>query len=122
MRVELKNAKVGIYSAKIGAIPNSTYIIDVSNFRDPMGQKEFRKLDGRDEKVKEWINSDRRVPALIDAVAQVAIDAAKNAGVNYLSICLYDHHGKWIAPALAEIVADKLAEHVDVAVRHTTLT
>ena len=98
---------------------------DVSQFRDPAGQKQFlgRDVCGIDAEVRDWVGQDRRVPALVKECRLLAEDLIrpKQTGITngvpqekapcqWLSISFRDHHGKWIAPAIAELVANALSD------------
>ncbi len=112
--------KIGVYS--FGTItdggPNAQFEFDVSTFRDPAGQKQFAGALGIDPDVRDWVCEDRRVPAIVNMCEIIAEDLirphAKGEGTEtlsqWLSFAFKDHHGKWIAPAIAEAVSNKLSE------------
>ena len=143
MRVEDVNTVdpkpvVGVYSfgSKVSTgRPQAQYEFDITTMRDPSGQKQFvKESDGRSELVRKWIGEDDRVPGIISFCRMLADDLVKpktrtteNATrvepvSQWLSIAFYDFHGKWAAPAIAEIVADALSDDgYTVAVKHYAL-
>lgn len=112
-------ARVGIYSygLKSPQPPETLYEIDVSNLRDPQGQKNLRSLDGRDSQVQAWVLGDSRSAAIISNVSLIVTDLTRR--VNWFTIGVRDVHGKYTAPAMAESIAASLvACGIDVIVRH----
>lgn len=114
--------------------PKSQYEFNVANLRDPQGQVQFKGLAGNDPAIVKWIAEDPRVAGIVSNCLLLAEDLLskrvkgdQSTGTkvesisSYVSISFRDHHGKWIAPAIAEIVANKLAETWDVAVKHCTI-
>ena len=107
--------------------PACQYIIDVSNWRDPMGQPSLKNLDGRDIKVKNWIDHDPKTKALIETVGMILLDACPpDTSKSWTSIGLRDFHGKWIAPALGELIMEFLDhsprhEHIGTMITHLDL-
>lgn len=125
MRCEIKDAQIGLYSfgRLQGNSPSSLrYSINCSNLRDPQGHKNLTKLygDGRAPEIMKWIkDGDDRVPAIIETVILAAELAIDGAGETYVTIGLWDHQGRWIAPAITELVADALdAKDFRVHVKH----
>lgn len=119
--------QIGIYSYASTAQKSlaGQFEFDVSQFRDPQGQKQFfgRDICGIDAEVRDWVGQDRRVPVLIKECRLLAEDLIrpKQTGVTngvtqekapcqWLSISFKDFHGKWIAPAVAELVANALSD------------
>lgn len=122
-RTLLSQAEVGIYAFGANNPNNMSsitlqYQFDVSSFRDPIGHKSFKGMDGTHEEVKKWILSDKRVKSLIDEVHRLVYDHVDNGKTRWLSIGFIDHHGKWISAAVAELVADSLPDKYKVAVVH----
>lgn len=111
-RTGIASAQVGIYtyggeSKKYGgSAPH--YEFDVSEFRDPMPKFKKEGLTGSAPAVQEWIKEDPRLQALIDQVMMIVRDQVVERKLSWLTIGLKDHHEKWIARALAEIIAQKL--------------
>jgi len=98
------------------------YLWNVTQWRDPscVFQNSAVK-DGRSSAVREWIKADPRVTVMlkeIEILAEVHLVAMKQA---WLSIGFMDHHGKWIAPAIAELVADHLGTRYATYVGHREL-
>lgn len=121
---------IGVYSyPKDGhkTVTTGQFEFDVSTFRDPSGQKTFAGLNGLDKYVIEWVGQDRRVAVLIRDCKLLAEDLVRpkldgKSICEWFSIAFKDHHGKWIAPAIAEIVADALSnDGFNVAVYHSEL-
>ena len=114
---------VGVYSfgrlpgAETGG-PAAQFEFDVSAFRDPAGQKQFIGLYGIAPGVRDWVCEDRRMPAILDQCLMLAEDLIRphkkgestEQLSHWLSISFRDHHGRWIAPAIAEAVANKLSD------------
>ena len=123
--------QIGVYSfgSKGPATPKSQFEFDVSKFRDPAGQKQFKGGCGVDPDVRAWVGEDDRVPAIIANCLLLAEDlirakpsttgARTEAPADWLSFSFRDFHGRWASPAVAELVADALsrAGYV-VAVKH----
>ena len=115
-------ATIGIYSygSKGSVFPKTQFDFDLTKFRDPGGQKQFNGVIGTHSSVKEWMKEDERVSALISDCKLIADDLVKpkprvdgsktevTAQSAWLSIAFHDFHGKWAAPAVAELVADAL--------------
>jgi RNase adaptor protein for sRNA GlmZ degradation len=96
------------------------YEIDVSQFRDPLGNKALTTAhtDGRHKNVQAWVAEDPRFDAVLDSVLSMA-DDANTTNMTHLCIGFADHHGKWAAVALAELAAQYLRkESYDVAIYH----
>lgn len=108
------SADISIYTAKSSRMGNivAQYRSDLTHFRDPIGQSYLRKecVDGRDPAVREWISLDPRVDALIHAALMISHDIFKNQKGVWASFGFTDHHGRWIAPAVGEIVGNALSE------------
>ncbi len=109
---------VGIYSYASNGSRNivGQFEFDVSSFRDPLGQKQFlTKSSGIDPEVRDWVGQDHRVPILIKECRMLAEDLIRHkkdgqaAPSTWLSFSFKDFHGKWISPAVAELVADELS-------------
>lgn len=84
------------------------YYFQVANFRDPQSKRGLRLLDGRDEPVKKFVGADPRVKLIRDEVLSLAYTHIRGEKEAFFSLALEDRHGKWIAPAIGEIVADAL--------------
>ena len=113
--------EIGVYSygskgAK-GEI-SAQFEFDVTRFRDPSGQQQFKGAKGSDPDVRDWVCQDRRLPAILDMCMLLAEDLLKprkhgdreEVISQWLSFAFKDYHGKWIAPAIAEAVANKLSD------------
>ena len=119
-------ATTGIYSygSKTAVIPKTQFDFDLTKFRDPGGQKQFKDVVGTHETVKKWMIDDedsaKQVNAIISDALLIADDLIKPkarmdgskteiAPISaWVSISFHDFHGKWAAPAVAELVADAL--------------
>lgn len=123
--------QIGIYSYGT-VVPQDfagQFEFDVTTLRDPTGQQQFKGLNGLYPAVRDWVGSDRRVSIIIKDILLLADDMAKPKTKEgraqpepispYVSFAFKDYHGKWIAPAVAELVADILdKEGFRVAVHH----
>lgn len=131
-----KDAKpqIGVYSAgkRGGKATSGQFEFDVSTFRDPAGQSQFKGKDGTDLAVREWIKKDSKIQALVNDCLILADDMIKpkkhegsstpSAASAWLSFIFRDHNGVWTAPAIGEIVTDALiAKGYTVAVYHSDL-
>ena len=113
---------IGIYSGTETKHPVGQFEFDVSKFRDPAGQVQFRLqelkeagINGTTPEVRDWVAKDRRVPIIISECRLLAEDliSPKTDGKPisaWLSFSFVDTHGKWIAPAVAELVANHLSD------------
>jgi hypothetical protein len=114
---------IGIYSygVKGSARPTAQFDFDVSKWRDPSGQKQFAgRTSGQEPEVRDWAGEDNRTEAVISACLLLANDLVKphprgNGTTTtlipesaWLSFAFHDVHGRWAAPAIAELVADAL--------------
>jgi hypothetical protein len=109
----MNSMTVGIYSFARTATQTSLvhYTIDVSNFRDPMGNKALTTVcrNGTDQRVKDWITADSRYTAIMESVESLVADA-DTRHIPWLSIGFSDHHGKWASVALADMATAILKE------------
>ena len=130
---------IGVYSVGSKAKTSTDrqfaqFEFDVSHFRDPTGQKQFRGKSGLAPEVQTWVKDDVRVPGLIQNCLILADDLVKPkantegdttrmaAASQWLSFSFKDHHGIWAAPAIAELVANALSDAgYTVAVLHREL-
>jgi len=92
--------------------PAVQYLIDVRTLRDPVGQKKFvdADLDGTNKEVKNFVMEDERVVAITEECRNLVYSLVNSANVPYVSVGFLDYHGRWIAPAVCELVADALDE------------
>ena len=128
MRVPTGNgmAQIGIYTAgrESSSQPTGTYTIDVSNLRDPLSSKSLRATytDGRAGEVQKFVSDDPRIPAIRDMVillADMYVKPPSGGTSKWVSFVFKDVHGKWIAPAVGELIADSLSNlGYQVAVAH----
>lgn len=111
------------YGKMTTPLPCVKYYVNVAQYRDPSGQKQLKALDGTALSVQEFMTADKRVPLLvseIEALAHLHVRAGKES---HITVGLEDHHGKWIAPAIAELVAARLDKvGFRVATVHRALT
>lgn len=130
-------ARIGLYSFgdKGKVRPSTQFTFDVTKFRDPAGQKQFNGVsNGTHQAVRQWMKEDERVAGIIAHCKLLANDLVKPktrtngnrteiATVSaWLSISFMDHHGRWAAPAITELVADALCDAgYDVVVTHSGL-
>lgn len=122
--------QIGIYSFGLNTVkqPSAQFEFDVSKFRDPVGQKQFNRALGTCPDVRDWVGQDKRVAGVIQMCQLLAedlvrphkkADGKEEAISGWLSISFKDHHGKWISPAIAELVANQLdADGFSVIVLH----
>lgn len=127
--------QVGVFSFGREGIyqrPKAQFEFDVSNFRDPAGQKQFEGRTGFDPQVRDWVGDDRRIKAILETIqlivedlrAPVETGTAENPKIEprskWISISFSDVQGRWISPAVAELVANYLSDKCgyDVLVRH----
>lgn len=119
--VRVKPPTIRIYSSsRSSPTGGPDYLFDVSEFRDPMGQQDLVLAcrDGRDEQVKSWIKLDDRLSALEAEALILAGDQLTTQGRASLSLGYRCFHGRWIAPAVAELMKDLLGVDYDVEVTH----
>lgn len=123
MRVqEPSKAAVIVYAlaSKAGSllvIPR--YLTEIDSFSDPMGQAEFRKIDGRNPKIQTWIQKDAKVKALVESYVGLVKDHITHNKEFFVSLAIRDYHGRWRSAAVAELVADAIDEAgFDVFVSH----
>lgn len=136
MRVTAFNGEIkpsiGIYSFGDNCVkpPAAQFEFNVSLFRDPIGQKQFNRAYGTQPDVRDWVAQDKRMPGVIQMCQLLAEDLIRphkkgdhtESISSWLSISFKDHHGKWIAPAVAEAVANQLdADGFNVIVLHHEL-
>lgn len=89
----------------------SRYTWDLTNLRDPIGQLDLKHscVDGRDDRVMAWMIQDPKVRAVVDTAALMAATHMKPpANDSAVSFAFHDPHGKWIGPAVAELLAKRL--------------
>jgi RNase adaptor protein for sRNA GlmZ degradation len=102
--------------------PRTQYTFDVTHWRDPIGQKSMRHLNGKHSLVRGFVKEDPRFDSVRAMVLTTVQDLLNNNRCTYLSIGFKDHAGTHIAPALAEEIADVLAEKYQVQVEHYGLS
>ena len=125
---------IGVYSGTENKHPIGQFKFNVSTFRDPAGQVQFKQkdsneagLNGTVPEVRDWVAKDRRVPIIVKECRLLAEDliapqADGKAVSAWLSFSFVDYHGRWIAPAIAELVANHLSEAgFNVLVHHAGL-
>lgn len=126
MRVVLALADIGLYAvgtSKTSPNLNFHYQFDCSQFRDPIGQRNLRGMDGKDAKVQAFIMEDPRLRTILSMVKLIAADCGAltddNRGGKWTTIAFTDHHGRYISAAVAELVAKELdALGVRVGIQH----
>jgi hypothetical protein len=129
MRVDHSKAELGIYSFgkdSPNRVPTCQYYIDVAGLRDPGSSGLIRKeyKDGRAGGVQSYIKEDPRVTAVIEQIRMIAFMHLRSQARDnkWLSFGLMDHHGRWIAPAVAELAAEELDRLAyDISVFHADL-
>jgi hypothetical protein len=131
-RVNLAQSEIALYTfgklCKSPITPPATdYLIDVAGMRDPMSNRGFKLQfsDGRPGLVQKFVSEDPRYNAIEESVKFLAHIQLKSkaASGKWLTIAFRDHHGKWIAPAVGELVADSLSrEGYKVHLFHADLT
>lgn len=123
-RSEPQSAQVWVTSDKM----KTTYPLtrgrmwaDLTEWRDPIGQPHLTKVceDGRDVRVREWISAEPRLSSFLAGMELIVRSFVPLNSSSFLTIGVYDKKGIWIAPAVAEILADHLAaKGYRVHVRH----
>lgn len=117
MRVSPSESEIGIYTFGDKVVttlprPAVNYLIHVAGLRDPMSNRGFSKTytDGRPIVVQDFVKEDPRYEAILDSVRFLAhVHLRSEARDNkWLSMAIVDHHGKWIAPAVGELVSHAL--------------
>lgn len=110
-RVTDPQCEIAIYTNKKAIGSRSKYQFDASVLRDPTGNKDLRRYkDGRAKEVQAWMKADPRVEIMIWTILGLAFSHLRSLKENFMSVGIEDHHGIWAAPALAELVADRLDE------------
>ena len=100
------------FAAKQASAPDTRYRFDVSSCRDPIGQAHLKGTcaDGRDEKVLAWLEKDPKVKAVIETVGfLVGLHMLPPQSEANISIGFHDHHGIWIAPAVAILAGREIS-------------
>lgn len=120
MIVQQPSSSITVHSYRGNAnVPLVRWSVDVSNYRDPIGQKHFKHLNGKSEVVREFVAKDPRVKVVIEEFCTIAHVTIKEAKESYVSFGLYDRHGLYIAPAIAEMLVEALrAEGFQVYAQH----
>jgi hypothetical protein len=112
MRVDAGSSQVSIYTyGKVSPVqPGAAYVIDVMGLRDPMSNRGFRQRyeDGRPGEVQDYVKGDPRLQAIIDEVRLLAYLHVDCEQDKWISIGVRDFHGKWISPAVGELIAEAL--------------
>ena len=85
------------------------YEADVTGFRDPIGQKSLRGLNGRHGLVRDFVKQDDRCETLLTALWLQVRDQIGSQRSLYVSIGLLDFHGSHTSVAIAEELADRLS-------------
>ena len=113
MRVAAGNAEVGVYTCGRDTQISTQYIIDVSGLRDPGSNRGFnvKYKNGLPGEVQDFVKEDSRVAAIVDTIHLITHLNLRSEAADggWLAFMIRDHHGKWIAPAVGEIVADSLS-------------
>lgn len=112
MRVSsIKDAQITLYwKDNPSNMPNSPYVVNLSSFRDPVGNNKLRPLDGSHKEVQDYLREDKRAPAVVANVVLLAEDIIRQQKTMYMSISFWDRKGKWISQGMAEITADELSK------------
>ncbi len=113
------------FSYKRGLPRGVDMIFDVRFLANPHWEEELRALDGRDDRVAEFIANDPRFAAFFDQMEQMVVGllpAFKQEGKTYLSVGLGCTGGQHRSVAVAERLANALAEQGwQVSTRHREL-
>lgn len=113
----IKNLIIYVLPSRSERTQDTRYTFNLSNLRDPIGQAGLRTQcqNGRDPRVMEWIKSDPKVEATVEAIALLArIHLSDPSSENNLSITLHDVHGRWISPAVAALAAERLKAYSEI--------
>lgn len=108
-----KNAQMSIFTfglkdIKANELPVTQLTISAINLRDPTGSKSFHNLDGRSGLVQKYLSDDPRVDSLLDDICRTVADIRTVNGANWVSVSIYDHHGKMSSVALAELLGERI--------------
>jgi hypothetical protein len=116
-KVDHAAAQIGIYTfgqKSHNFVGTCQYYINVAGLRDPgsSGQIRSQYVDGRAGGVQQYIADDVRVKVISEQIRLIAYMHLRSQAADnkWLSFGLVDYHGRWIAPAIGEIVADNLSD------------
>lgn len=108
--------------------PDPHFVIDVSEWRDPLGSKTLKNLytDGRAGEVQDFVREDPKYQAAANAALMITytnLISNKTTPKPWISIGVRDHHGTWTAPAMTELLAEEINRKlgIKVFVRHVEL-
>ena len=113
---------ISSYGKKFPRQMRAQYEVDVTNFRDPLGQKSMRNLTGIHMTVRQFIRDDDRFKPLIETLWMQTRDQLGSQRSTYISFGIMDFHGSHTAVAVAEELADQLSTAgYSVEVKHLNL-
>lgn len=108
--VSVGTAQIGLYACGSADRVGAMYEFNCFNFRDPMSRDDLRKLTGKDSEVQSFIAKDPKIPALLDHASLLIYDMIKVHKNPFISLLFRDHHGKWIARGIVELLIISLQE------------
>ena len=108
----IMNAQVSIVShGDAPPVLKSRFTFDCTRLRDPEGQPQLKSLDGDHMLVRLWVSADPRVKLMSDMCLLYVNDMLRETpSKNFITFAFRDKKGKWIAPAVAEVVATALEQ------------
>jgi RNase adaptor protein for sRNA GlmZ degradation len=85
-------------------------MFDVSTLSDPQGQNNLRALNGTAIKIRDWLKKTDKCKQLLHTLELTIVDveSPKAFTKGWVSLGLFDYHGIWIAPAVAELLTEQL--------------
>ena len=99
------------FSFKIGIPRNSDIVLDVRFLSNPFYNRRLRKLNGRDEQVREFLENDKGYESFISSLKElleILLPRYRDEGKSYLTIALGCSGGCHRSVAIAEVLADWL--------------
>ena len=121
---DVVQSDVSIITSRTARNVMCQYSIDLTHMRDPIGQVILIATckDGTDKRVQEWIRIDPRIGGILHIAEMIVHDIFSNQKASWTSLGLSDFHGRWISPAIGEIIADELMKGCfKVCVQHLDL-
>ncbi len=113
------------FSYKRGVPRGVDMVFDVRFLTNPYWSEPLRSLDGRDEKVRSYVQGDQRFASFFDKVMGLALlllPAYREEGKKHLSIAFGCTGGQHRSVTMAELLSKALAEHSwRVSIRHREL-
>tara|TARA_Y100000588_G_C14025408_1_gene826159 strand:- start:154 stop:954 length:801 start_codon:yes stop_codon:yes gene_type:complete len=99
------------FSFKIGIPRNSDIVLDVRFLSNPYYNRTLRKLNGRDEQVRKFLENDEGYKSFVSSLKElleILLPRYRDEGKSYLTIALGCSGGRHRSVAIAEFLADWL--------------